>query len=190
VTTTRKTKADERRGKAREAAHVGDVTFGVAHGGSLWVAIAKSDRGVVRVVLGRSRREAVAEMKRAEPDASLNPESLKRELDLMSRYLAGEETHFDAPLDLTRLRLFQRRVLKAARRIGYGQTETYGGLARRVGSRGAARAVGQALARNPLPIMVPCHRVVGGDGSPGGFSGCGGIAVKRYLLELETCVRE
>lgn len=94
-------------------------------------------------------------------------------------------THFDLPLDLSRMTPFQQSVLHATRRIPPGTLWTYGQMARAIGKPQASRAVGQALGRNPVPIVIPCHRVVASDGSLGGYSGGGGIASKRKLLALE-----
>ena len=80
---------------------------------------------------------------------------------------------------------FNRRVYELARTIPPGATMTYGDIARRLGSPGTARAVGQALGQNPLPIVVPCHRVLAADGRMGGFSAPGGVATKRRMLEIE-----
>jgi methylated-DNA-[protein]-cysteine S-methyltransferase len=88
-------------------------------------------------------------------------------------------------LDTDGVPSFHRRVHEAARRIEPGHILTYGALARIIGSDGAARAVGQALARNPYPILVPCHRVLAANGGLGGFSAHGGIRTKRRLLEIE-----
>ena len=79
-------------------------------------------------------------------------------------------------------------VWKACRAVGYGKTTSYGELARRAGRPGAARAVGTAMRRNPWPIVVPCHRVLKGDGSIGGYSGRGGVKFKRQLLEMEAAL--
>jgi O-6-methylguanine DNA methyltransferase len=98
-------------------------------------------------------------------------------------YLAGRRRRFTVPLDLSGLSPFHRRVLRAALRIPYGRTVTYSDLARRVGRPAAARAVGQAMARNPVPLVIPCHRVVAAGGGLGGYSG--GLALKRRLLALE-----
>jgi methylated-DNA-[protein]-cysteine S-methyltransferase len=89
------------------------------------------------------------------------------------------------PLDEASLRPFQRQVLRACRAIPYGETATYQDLARRIGRPAACRAVARALATNPWPIIIPCHRVVRRDGSLGGYSGPGGIALKQRLLEME-----
>ena len=91
----------------------------------------------------------------------------------------------DVPLDLSAVPAFDRGVLLATRAIPPGRTLTYGEVARTLGEDGAAQAVGRALGRNPVPVIVPCHRVVGGDGRLVGFSAHGGTALKRRLLALE-----
>ncbi len=103
---------------------------------------------------------------------------VRRQLD---EYFAGARTSFDLPLDL-RGTDFQRRVWKALRTIPYGATASYGDIARRVGRPGGARAVGQANNRNPVGLVVPCHRVVASNGI-GGYGS--GLAIKEKLLELE-----
>jgi methylated-DNA-[protein]-cysteine S-methyltransferase len=104
--------------------------------------------------------------------------------DDLRRYFAGEPVSFSHyPVDLDSQPLFRRAALLAARRIPYGHTWTYARLAAEVGNFRAARAAGQAMARNPLPFVVPCHRVIASDGTPRGFGG--GLDLKRFLLELE-----
>ena len=101
--------------------------------------------------------------------------------------LAGRPVDLSrVPLDLGLVPPFSRRVLSEARSIPAGRTETYGSLAAMVGRPGAARAVGQAMARNPVPLLVPCHRVVGAWGCLGGFSGAGGVVTKQRLLDIEA----
>ena len=104
----------------------------------------------------------------------------RRELD---EYFEGRRQEFDLPVDLSALPAFQQSVLAELRRVRYGQVDTYGGLAARIGKPKAARAVGGALNRNPVPIVVPCHRIVGADGSLTGYAG--GLERKRALLALE-----
>lgn len=100
----------------------------------------------------------------------------------LSAYFAGELKEFDLPL-APRGSTFQLGVWEQLRRIPYGATISYGELAQRIGDASAARAVGAANGQNPLPIVVPCHRVIGADGSLTGFGG--GIATKKFLLEHE-----
>lgn len=100
----------------------------------------------------------------------------------LAEYFAGERTTFDVPLAPGGT-AFERRVWDALRAIPYGATTSYGAIAEQLGEAGAARAVGRANGRNPIPVIVPCHRVIGADGSLTGFGG--GLACKRALLDLE-----
>jgi methylated-DNA-[protein]-cysteine S-methyltransferase len=108
--------------------------------------------------------------------------------DLITRlrgYFGGQRVAFNDELDLSAATAFQREVWQLTRLIPYGETRSYSWVAEKLGKAGAGRAVGQALARNPLPIIVPCHRVVAKkDGGLGGYSG--GVDKKRYLLRLES----
>jgi methylated-DNA-[protein]-cysteine S-methyltransferase len=101
----------------------------------------------------------------------------------LGEFFAGERRAFDLPLS-PRGTAFQRTVWESLRSVGYGQTTTYGELAHAMGKPAAARAVGAALGQNPLPIVVPCHRVIGATGDLTGFGG--GLAMKRFLLDLEA----
>ena len=101
----------------------------------------------------------------------------------LGEYFAGKRRRFDLPL-APRGTEFQRRVWRALTEIPYGKTVSYGALARRIGKPSASRAVGLANGANPLPIIVPCHRVIGADGSLTGFGG--GLPIKRQLLALES----
>ena len=103
----------------------------------------------------------------------------------LEQYFAGERRDFDLPL-APRGTTFQREVWNALRDIPYGGTLSYAQLAHRIGKPNAVRAVGAANGRNPLPIVVPCHRVIGADGSLTGFGG--GLPTKRFLLELEGAI--
>ena len=105
----------------------------------------------------------------------------------LGRYLKGEQVSFDDKLDLTCATPFRRAIWEATRAIPYGETQSYGWIARQIGKPKAQRAVGQALAKNRLPIVVPCHRVIGKDGSLTGFEG--GLEMKKCLLEIEASSR-
>lgn len=113
----------------------------------------------------------------------------RRAAEQLREYFAGTRTGFDLPLDPPGTD-FQRAVWKALTRISYGAVLTYGELARRMGRPGAARAIGQANARNPIPIIVPCHRILASGGGIGGYAGDWGegegIARKRWLLAHES----
>ncbi|MBI1735699.1 MAG: methylated-DNA--[protein]-cysteine S-methyltransferase [Candidatus Rokubacteria bacterium] len=131
-------------------------------------------RGVTRLAPGRGIQASSAAARR-------HAERARREL---AEYLAGRRTSFSVPLDLGRLPAFQGRVLAATLRIGFGEVVSYSELAAQVGAPRAPRAVGTALARNPVPILVPCHRVVRRDGTWGPYAF--GSALKTTLLALET----
>lgn len=155
-----------------------------------YVAFVVTDRGLRRLVLpeptaGRCR----ALIRREFPAAVENPRLLPGLADQLVRYFEGEPVEFDAPLDWRGYRDFESDVWNLCRRMPYGQTCSYGDLARRVGRPGAARAVGMAMSRNPVPLVVPCHRVLRSDGSLGGYSGRGGVAFKRRLLDMEAAAR-
>ncbi|MCI0467012.1 MAG: methylated-DNA--[protein]-cysteine S-methyltransferase [Beijerinckiaceae bacterium] len=115
----------------------------------------------------------------------------KRAVCGMEALLRGEPDDLsDISLDMEHIPPFRRRVYEGARQIPPGETVTYGALAARIGAQGAARAIGQALSRNPFAIIVPCHRVVAAGRRIGGFSAHGGIAVKHRLLAIEGARRE
>jgi len=136
-----------------------------------------------------SRHRAERALAEAAPDpASASATGGQRAVLVRARaqlleFLAGERRSLDLPADLSTGSSFQRQVWQAAMRIPYGRVRSYGWVAERVGGLGHARAVGLALGANPVPILVPCHRVVAQDGSLGGFS-CG-LRAKRQLLTLE-----
>jgi methylated-DNA-[protein]-cysteine S-methyltransferase len=150
------------------------------------------DDAVCRTLLPVSDRAAARQaLSRA---SSFNAADIPFEKDLcralqqrIAAYFEGENVDFstDPPVDLTDLGPFQRAVLLACRQIGYGETRTYAQLASNAGRAKAARAVGTAMARNPVPLIVPCHRVVRADGGLGGFSALGGITLKQQLLRHE-----
>lgn len=100
-------------------------------------------------------------------------------------YLDGELAEFDLESDLSGLTDFQKEVLLAAMSIPRGQVKTYGQIARSLGRPQSSRAVGRALGSNPIPLVIPCHRVIGSDGSLRGYSGGGGVRSKAFLLKLE-----
>ena len=108
--------------------------------------------------------------------------------DRIQAYYRGEPTNFldVIPLDLSTFTPFGQAVLQACHRLSYSETNTYGQLAQAVQRPGAARAVGQIMARNPIPLIIPCHRVIAANHKLGGFSGPGGITAKQRMLSLEN----
>jgi methylated-DNA-[protein]-cysteine S-methyltransferase len=106
----------------------------------------------------------------------------------LQAYFAGRPVSFYENIDIDGFSAFQTTIWKLARRVPYGRTASYRELARQAGKPGASRAVGQALKHNPVPIIVPCHRIIRSDGSPGGFFG--GQGLKLELLELENGLRQ
>ena len=114
------------------------------------------------------------------------PADVRRVIDSIVSLLGGQTSDLSgAALDMDGLPEFDRRVYEVARGIAPGATLSYGEIAARLGERGLARDVGQALGRNPFPIIVPCHRVLAAGGKSGGFSAPGGVDTKRRLLEIE-----
>ena len=130
---------------------------------------------------GEIRRRIVEDWPEAVEASDLLPRFRRDVLD----YFAGRRVRFSAPIDLFDVPPFRREVLERCRRIPYGKTASYGDLARAVGRDGAARAVGSAMAHNPLPLVIPCHRVLRSDGSLGGFSSPEGTRLKERMLRLE-----
>jgi methylated-DNA-[protein]-cysteine S-methyltransferase len=152
--------------------------------------IAWNNVGVVRFQLPARNAEAternlLRRLPRAEPGAP-TPEVVGA-IAAAKRYFAGEKIDFsDVPLALDEQEDFFRQIYAAARRVGWGHTTTYGALAKEVGAGPqAARDVGQAMARNPVPLIIPCHRVLAAGGKVGGFSAPGGATAKIRMLELE-----
>ncbi len=113
------------------------------------------------------------------------PEELQIFTRQLLEYLNGQRRQFDLPIALDQLTGFQRQVLMATLQIPRGQIVTYAEIARQIGNPKSVRAVGQALGRNPIPIVIPCHRVIASNGSLGGYSGGGGLETKAKLLQLE-----
>jgi methylated-DNA-[protein]-cysteine S-methyltransferase len=152
--------------------------------GPLFVAV--NERGVVALDFGLSEQEFVARVaQRTRATLVRSDDAAAEALTQVQEYLDGKRTAFDLPLDMSLMSEFQRRVLGIALKIPRGKVLTYGDVARAIGKPRASRAVGQALGHNPVPIVIPCHRVLGSDGSLHGYSGGGGIRTKKWLLQLE-----
>ena len=172
------------------------------------IAIAATAKGISRITLRPTKREAerallvcgtgilpVSEHGQdgratccglSKPAAEEARGHIRRLREQLTRYFAGEAAGFDVPLDLSGRTAFQRAIWRACARIPHGQTCSYAELARMAGRPAAARAAGNAMHNNPVPIVVPCHRVIKSDGSLGGFGS--GVSIKKKLLRLEEAV--
>jgi methylated-DNA-[protein]-cysteine S-methyltransferase len=175
----------EELGRRALDAGLADVAYGSMDSpvGELLVAV--TDRGLVRVAFASEPGDEVLEelAARVSPRVLRLPartDAARRELD---EYFAGERRRFDLPLDWTLVRGFAQGVLRATARVPFGSVTTYGQMAEAAGSPRASRAAGNALGSNPIPIVVPCHRVLHSGGGLGGYAG--GLDRKRYLLSLE-----
>jgi methylated-DNA-[protein]-cysteine S-methyltransferase len=162
-----------------------DVAFDVLDDtpvGPLLVGV--SERGLCRVGFDPEPELALERLAHDfGPRVLRSPKALDRVRGELDEYFAGRRRVFDLDLDLRAAPEFHRRVLAELSRVEYGSTTTYGALAARVGSPRAARAVGTVMNRNPVPIVLPCHRVVGASGSLVGYGG--GLERKEWLLRLE-----
>ena len=149
-------------------------------------AVVLGPRGLLRVVLpGRSGAALRRILGRDHPGARRDPAACRAAARWVRAALRGGAGSYPGRIDASEWSGFQRRLYASLRRVRAGGTTTYGELARRAGSPGGARAAGRALGANPAPLAVPCHRVVAGDGSLGGFSAAGGTAFKAILLRRE-----
>lgn len=120
------------------------------------------------------------------PLATQPPAWVQRLVERVQRHLNGDVDDFaDVALDLTAVSAFDQSVYAALRKVAPGSTTTYGGLAQAIGDAGAARAIGRSMATNPLPLLIPCHRVLPATGELGGFSAYGGDVTKQRLLAIE-----
>jgi methylated-DNA-[protein]-cysteine S-methyltransferase len=164
-----------------------------------WMALAHRDEVLAGLVFGHaSQRQAADALRRMLGHASATPiavdffevekqpGAIRDVVERLCDFAAGEAVDFrNVAIDEAHLTRFGRRIVNACRRIPRGQTRSYGQLAAVCGSPGAARAVGQVMAKNRYPLVVPCHRVVASGGLIGGFSAPQGLAMKRRLLNLE-----
>lgn len=173
--------------EALEEARRSAIFYAVLKGtliGHLWVACREDS--LIAMEIGVSEGRFVSRLEQAfDGHVIRSQEHTARILDQLKDYFAGSRQFFELPLSLERTTEFQRRVLQATSEIPYGQVSTYGEVAQRIGKPKSARAVGQVLARNPIPIVIPCHRVLGADGSLHGYSGGKGLETKAQLLRLE-----
>jgi len=152
-------------------------------------AIAWSDSGITQIQLPEKSAQATVDKLCVDTagDTSKHPRFVAEAIRLVKCHLDGQMQDFHSiPLDLEGLPPFHRKVYEALRQVPAGATVSYGQLARQAGSPNGSRAVGQAMAKNPIPIIVPCHRVLASAGKIGGFSAFGGLSLKEKLLTLEA----
>jgi methylated-DNA-[protein]-cysteine S-methyltransferase len=163
----------------------GKLRYTVANMDIGWVGVLASSSGLLRVTLPQgTAREAERLLGDRVREAVWDDGFFGNLLGRLKRYFSGQRVTFADGLDLSAATAFQRQVWQLTRLIPYGETRSYGWVAGQLGKAGAGRAVGQALGRNPLPVIVPCHRVVAKDGGLGGYSG--GVGMKQHLLYLEA----
>jgi methylated-DNA-[protein]-cysteine S-methyltransferase len=163
----------------------GGLKYTVANIGVGWVGVLGSNSGLLRITLPQESARGVERLLGDRLREVIRAGDFFTDLiERLKSYFDGQRVAYNDELDLSLATVFQREVWQLTRLIPYGETRSYGWIAERLGRAGAGRAVGQALARNPLPIIIPCHRVVAKDGGLGGYSG--GLAKKGYLLRLES----
>ncbi len=147
------------------------------------VRVTAGVHGVLQVdLLGRTHQADVASETKAPQQAFQHASNA---MEQILEYLDGKRKFFDLPIDWFFSTPFQKKVLEITQSIPFGELLTYGQIAAKLGKINASRAVGGALGRNPMPIIIPCHRVVAANGSLTGFSAAEGLLTKQFLLELE-----
>lgn len=165
------------------AAYLSFFTTRIGTGG-----VVASGKGLLEIFLpfGAETEDGIRARFTSRYDADLGESAVtKQAAKLLARYFAGEAVLFDLPIDRSGFTLFQDRIYRVVGSIPYGEVKSYGEIAQDIGAPRAARGVGSAMARNPLPVVVPCHRVVGKSGAMTGYSAPGGVLSKRWLLEME-----
>jgi len=150
--------------------------------------IAASDFGLVAVEWADSQSHFDAYLRRLKRPIQSNEKKIAPYGKELREYIDGRRTAFTIPIDWTLFRPFQREALQAIFRIPYGETRTYSDIAHQIGRERAYRAVGRANATNPMPLVIPCHRVIGTDGKLHGYGGGEGLKTKEWLLKMEGAV--
>lgn len=152
--------------------------------GDLWIAV--TDQGLAAVEWSESETKFGEFLtRRFKRPIKLDPQKTAEAAAQIRQYLEGKRRQFTLPIDWSLLRPYQRQVLQITFAIPYGETRTYGDIAAQMGNPRAARAVGRAQATNPMPLVIPCHRVVGCDGKLHGYGGGNGLPTKEWLLKME-----
>jgi len=160
------------------------LTYTVFQTNQGWMGILTSKDGILAATLPQTTRQQAFDLLGEKvKQADFSPDKLSSLTQRFQDYYSGKKIEFPDALDFSGATEFQKQVWQAARQIPHGETRSYGWIAKQIGKPRAARAVGQALGKNPFLIVVPCHRVIAGDGTLGGF-GCG-LPAKQKLLKLE-----
>jgi methylated-DNA-[protein]-cysteine S-methyltransferase len=176
--------------EASTHATTGQAVFETALG---FMGIAWSEAGLTRLCLPQRNRDAVERRllrhagQQAKPEPQWpEPQWVVELIAAIKAYAAGEDVDFtNVPVDLAGVDDFRLAIYDAARKLAFGETTTYGELARRAGHAGFARETGAALGANPVPLVIPCHRILAAGGKIGGFSAPGGSATKEKMLTME-----
>ena len=152
------------------------------------IGLAFTERGLLRLAMFLEQPNSfrVSYEEKGEYRLHRGGKDAQQAVEQIRQYLARERKDFQVKVDWRGMSNFQRRVLEVTRAIPYGETRSYGELARRIGNPRAARAVGGAERRNPVPLIIPCHRVIGSDGSMKGYGGAEGVDLKARLLAFEA----
>lgn len=156
-----------------------------------WIGLKGTDQGLTFLTFGHSSRKELLQAMgiSSEPDGHV-PQWMEEARNILIAYSRGEAVDLtQISLDVPHRTPFEKKVREQLARIGYGQTISYGELAEAAGKPGAARAVGTIMAKNPLPLVIPCHRVLGAKGKLGGYSAPSGLTMKRHLLDLEAALK-
>jgi len=153
------------------------------------IFIALNNKGIVAINFGIDEEKFVRKVEKETGQLVIPKQDRVEEPGRqIQAYLLGKINQLDLPFDISLLTNFQQQVLLTTLKIPRGLVSTYGDIARKIGNPKAARAVGQVLGRNPIPILIPCHRVIASSGKLGGYSGGGGLKTKRQLLKLEGAI--
>lgn len=161
------------------------VSYAVFETNIGWLGVVATEKGLARLILPHSSsHEVLEELKNSVASGTSSVPAFQDLIGRLRLYFSGRHVDFPDKLDLSAGTTFQQNVWRTTRGILYGETKSYTWVAEQVGSPRAMRAAGQTLGRNPLPIIIPCHRVVARDGGLGGYTG--GLDFKRYLLRLES----
>ena len=152
--------------------------------GSIWIAV--GDKGLVAISLWHDEARFIAEVTKLTGTTPVHDETaVEFVATQLDEYFRQERREFDLPIDWSVMTPFQQEALRKVYAVGYGRLTTYGDVATDLGKPTAVRAVGRANATNPIPIVIPCHRVLGADGKLHGYSAPDGLETKAFLLRLE-----